>query len=130
MTFTPIPDATEDIARQIVDAAFKVHKELGPGLLEHVYETCLCHELHKRGLSFRRQVTVPVVYDGIRFDEGFRLDILVEDAVICEIKSTSSMNEIHKAQLITYLKLMNLHLGLLINFNVPLIKKGIQRIIT
>ena len=125
----PIDKESDEIASQIVDSAFKVHKALGPGLLESVYEVCLYHELQKRGLKVKRQVNVPVVYDNIKFDAGFRLDLLVEDKVIVEIKAVDDMNPVFEAQILTYLKLTGIRLGLLINFNTPLIKKGIQRII-
>ncbi|MCX6984628.1 MAG: GxxExxY protein [Lentisphaerae bacterium] len=125
----PIDKESDEIASQIVDSAFKVHKALGPGLLESVYEVCLYHELQKRGLKVKRQVNVPVVYDNIKFDAGFRLDLLVEDKVIVEIKAVDDMNPVFEAQILTYLKLTGIRLGLLINFNTPLIKKGIKRII-
>lgn len=119
----------ERIARLIVDSAYTIHKTLGAGLLESVYETCLCHELGKRGLSYKRQVTVPLVYDGIKFTEGFRIDILVEERIICELKSVERMENVHLSQVLTYLKLTGNRLGFLINFNVSLIKNGIRRII-
>ncbi len=127
--YQPIPQETERIAKQIVDAAFQVHKNLGPGLLESVYEVCLCHELKKRGIAFRTQVTLPVVYDGVRLDAGLRLDVLAAEAVIVELKAVEKHNPLFDAQLLTYLKLTGHRLGLLINFNVPLIKDGIKRII-
>ncbi len=127
--YTPLSDKEEQIATAIVSSAFAVHSALGPGLLENVYEVCLCHELTKRGLSFRRQVVVPIVYDGITFQEGLRLDLLVEDLVICELKAAESMNVVFQAQLLTYLKLTGKRLGFLINFNVPLIKNGLKRVI-
>lgn len=129
MSFAPISDHEERVAKAIVDAAYAVHSALGPGLLESVYEVCFCHELAKRGLSYRRQVVVPIVYDGITFDEGLRLDVLVEDMVICELKAVDDMHPIFAAQLLTYLKLTGKRLGFLINFNVPLIKQGIKRMI-
>jgi GxxExxY protein len=125
----PLPPGTEIIATQIVDAAFTVHKTLGPGLLESVYEVCFCHELKKRGLSVQRQVSVPIIYDGITFNEGFRLDVLVEDMVICELKTVENINENHQAQLLSQLKLTGKRLGFLINFNMAIIKYGIKRII-
>ncbi len=97
--------------------------------MENIYEACFCHELAKRHLSFRRQVTVPIVYDGIRFDEGLRLDVLVEELVICELKAVDKMNPVFTAQILTQLKLAGKRLGFLINFNVPLIKYGIKRVI-
>ena len=118
----------ERVATIIVDCAFKVHKALGPGLLERVYEVCFCHELDKAGLSFERQTPVPIVYDGINFDEGFRLDVLVEDMIICELKSVIEMHPVFTAQILSHMKLMDIELGFLINFNVPLIKNGIKRL--
>jgi GxxExxY protein len=116
------------IASEIVDAAFKVHKELGPGLLESAYEACLEHELKKRGLVAERQKAQPVHYDGIMIDVGYRIDLLVNDAVIIELKTVEQLAPIHQAQLMTYLKLSGKSLGFLINFNVSLIKNGIRRI--
>lgn len=113
----------------IVDAAFAVHKALGPGLLESVYEVCLCHELKKRGIPFHSQVALPVVYDNVRLDAGLRLDLLVADSVIVELKAVEKHNPLFEAQLLTYMKLTGKRLGLLINFNVPLIKDGIKRIV-
>ena len=117
------------ISKEIVDAAFKIHTTLGPGLLESVYEVVLTHELKKRGLRVDRQLPVAIEYDGIRFDEGFRLDLLVEDKVIVEIKSVEGLTNVHKKQLLTYLRLKNLKLGLLINFNEEVIRTGITRIV-
>ncbi len=113
----------------MVDSAVKVHKVIGSGLLESVYEPCFCHELRKRGYQVQRQVIVPVVYDGIRFDEGFRIDVLVEDLVICELKAVTEMNAVFKAQLLSYMKLTNKRLGYLLNFHVPLMKEGIFRFV-
>lgn len=118
------------IASEIVDAAFKVHSTLGPGLLESVYETCLVHELRKRGLDVERQVTLPIVYDDLIIDGGLGLDLLVEAQVIVELKAVENLLPVHKAQVSSYLKLSGRHIGLLINFNVPLIKDGIKRIIS
>ena len=123
MSFTPLSEKEERIARKIVDAAYTVHKTLGPGLLEKVYEACFCHELSKRLLKYRRQVDIPIVYDGIVFDEGLRLDVLVEELIICELKAVEEMNPAWEAQLLSHLKLTGKRLGFLINFNVPLIKK-------
>jgi GxxExxY protein len=108
---------------------YAVHSGLGPGLLENIYEVCFCHELTKRDLSYRRQVIVPITYDEITFDEGLRLDVLVEELVICELKAVETMNPVFTAQLLTYLKLTGKRLGFLINFNVPLIKRGIKRVV-
>ena len=117
------------IAKEIVDAAFQVHTRLGPGLLETVYEVVLAHELKKRGLSVERQVAIPVEYDGIIFDEGFRADIYVNNKVIVELKSVEAVAPVHKKQVLTYLRLADKRLGLLINFGAPLIKDGISRIV-
>jgi len=128
MGFTPLSEKEESIARKIVDAAYAVHK-IGPGLLEKVYEVCFCHELSKRGLEYQRQVDIPIIYDGITFKEGLRLDVLVEELIICELKAVDEMNRVWEAQLLSHLKLTGKRLGFLINFNVPVIKKGIKRII-
>ena len=116
------------IAKQVVDASFKVRKHLGPGLLESAYEACLAHELNKRGYRVERQKAQPVVFDGLEIEVGCRLDLLVEDSIIIELKAIEQLAPIHQAQLLTYLKLSNKQLGFLINFNVPLIKDGIRRI--
>ena len=129
MSFHKLTDIEESIAKNIVDAAYTVHKALGPGLLERIYEVCFCHELEKRGLRFLRQVDLPIVYDGMTFNEGLRLDVLVEDLVICELKSVDEKNPVCEAQLLSHLKLANKRLGFLINFNVPLIKDGIKRFV-
>ena len=115
------------ISGQIVDAAMKVHSALGPGLLESAYEACLLFELHRRGLKAARQVELPVVYEGVRIDVGYRLDLLVEDAVVVELKAVEEISPVHKAQIISYLKLGGYKLGLLINFNVLHLKDGITR---
>lgn len=119
----------ECIARKIVDAAYAVHKTLGPGLLEKVYEVCFCHELTKRNLKNQRQVNIPIVYDLIVFNEGLRLDVLVEELVICELKAVDKVDPVWEAQLLSHLKLTGKRLGFLINFNVSLIKNGIKRMI-
>ena len=124
----PIPEKVDRIARLVVDAAFAVHSKLGPGLLESVYEVCLAHELEKRGLVVERQVVLPVHYDGIRLDAGLRLDLLIESCLIVELKAVETLLPVHKAQVLTYLKLTGHRLGLLINFNVPLIRDGIKPI--
>ena len=118
-----------EIGKIIVDTAITVHKELGPGLLETVYEVILAHELERRGLSVNRQVSIPIEYHGIKFDEGFRTDILVENKVIIELKSVESINKAHKKQVLTYLRLTGLKLGYLLNFGEALMKDGISRII-
>ena len=112
---------------RIIGAAIEVHKALGPGLLESVYEPCLCHELQLRGLRFDRQVEIPAEYKGVKLDCGYRLDILVEGKVIVEVKSVEALLPIHEAQLLTYLHLAGKRVGLLINFNTPVLKKGIIR---
>jgi GxxExxY protein len=124
-----LSERTEEIGKIIVNAAFKVHKQLGPGLLERVYEVCLAHEITKIGLDVKRQVDIPIVYDGIEFSEGLRLDLLIEDSIIIEIKAVEQINPVWEAQIISQLKLLNKDLGYLINFNVPLIKSGIRRFI-
>ena len=103
MDFAPLPENEERVAKAIVSAAFAVHSQLGPGLLENIYEVCFCHELAKRELKVRRQVVVPIVYDGFKFDEGLRLDVLVEESVICELKSVETMNPVYMAQVLSQL---------------------------
>ncbi len=129
MHFKPLSTRQEGIAKKIVDAAYCVHKELGSGLLEKVYEACFCHELKKRDLSYRRQVEIPIVYDGITLEEGLRLDVLVEDLIICELKAVDNMNPVWEAQVLSHLKLADKRLGFLINFNERYVKDGIRRII-
>jgi len=129
MNYNPLSKREESIAEKIVDAAYTVHKILGPGLLEKVYEVCFCHEISKRGLKYKRQVDIPIVYDGMTFDDGLRIDVLVEELIICELKAVDQMNSVWEAQIISHLKLTDKRLGFLINFNVPLIKNGIKRII-
>ena len=118
-----------EIAKIVVDAAFHVHKELGPGLLESVYEVVLAHALRKRGLKVERQAPVAIVFEGIKFDEGFRADLIVEDKLIVELKSVESVIPVHKKQLLTYLRLADKRLGLLINFGSELIRDGISRVV-
>ncbi|MCH8558202.1 MAG: GxxExxY protein [Balneolia bacterium] len=125
--YRAIPEKHEDIGREIVNCAIKVHKEMGPGFLENIYELCLAHELTQAGLKVERQYVVPVQYKNIRFEEGYRLDLLVEDCVICELKTVDKLLPIHKAQLLSYLKMTNLRLGYLLNFNSVLMKFGIKR---
>jgi GxxExxY protein len=117
------------ISKEIVDAAFKIHTKLGPGLLETVYETILSYELTKRSLHVERQVPVPIVWDDLQFEEGYRLDLLVNGKVIVEIKSVDAVEPVHRKQLLTYLRLMDKRLGLLINFNEELIRSGISRVV-
>lgn len=118
-----------EISGHVVDAAMKVHSALGPGLLENAYEACLEHELKKRGFRVERQVMLPVGYDGVQIDLGYRLDLLVEDAVIVELKAVEKLAPIHEAQILSYLKLSGRKLGLLINFNVLHLKDGIKRMV-
>ncbi len=127
--FEPIPSETERVAKVVVNAAFQVHKELGPGLLESVYEACLLCELKGHRMQVETQVAIPVVYKEMRLDVGLRLDMLVEKQVLVELKAVEAMIPLFDAQLLSYLKLTKQRLGLLINFNVPLIKHGIKRII-
>ena len=117
----------DELTEQIIGAAIDVHRELGPGLLESAYEQCLCHELFLRGLRFQTQVAVPVVYKGIRLDCGYRLDVLVEDAVVLELKCVDHLLPVNTAQLLTYLKLSGRRVGLVINFNVDVLKRGLVR---
>ena len=119
-----------DLTYLIIGCVYRVHSELGPGLLESTYEICLDHELRKAGLKVERQVVLPVIYDSLKLDAGYKIDLLVEDSLILEIKSVNEVAPIHKAQLLTYLKLSGLTLGLLLNFNVLDMKKGINRMIT
>lgn len=128
-TYETVSAKHDEVAREIVDAAIKVHRALGPGLLESVYEQCLQHELTRRGRTALRQVAVPVVYDGIAIDTGFRIDLLVDDLVIVELKAVEQMIPLYEAQLLTYLKLTDRHLGLLINFNVTRLKDGLKRLV-
>jgi len=117
------------ISGEIVDGAIHVHRELGPGLLESTYETCLAYELRERGLTVRTQVPVPIVYRGVRLEQGYRIDMLVEEAVIAEIKTVDGIHPVHEAQLLTHLKHSGHRLGLLLNFDVPLMRDGIKRIV-
>ncbi len=114
---------------KIIGAAIEVHKSLGPGLLESAYEECLCHELSLRRVSFHRQRPLPLEYKGKKLDCGYRLDILVEDTIIVELKAVEKIEQIHKAQILTYLKLTELQVGLILNFNVPIMKDGVIRIV-
>jgi GxxExxY protein len=129
MSFGKLSEQEELIGKAIVNASFKVHAELGPGLLERVYEICVAHELSKRGFLVARQVDIPIKYDGIVFNEGLGLDLLVDNNVIVEIKSAEHINAVWQAQVLSHLRLTGHRLGYLINFNVPLIKEGIKRII-
>ena len=118
-----------EVAKQLVDVAYKIHTAFGPGLLESVYETIMAYESQKRGLRVTRQQAIPVVYENIRMDLGFRADLIVENKVVVEVKSVESIAPVHKKQLLTYLRLTDKRLGLLINFNVELIKNGITRVV-
>jgi GxxExxY protein len=119
----------EAIGRHIVDAGLKVHRALGPGLLESAYEHCLAHELQLRGISVRRQLPMPIVFEGLQLDVGYRLDLLVGEAVVVEVKAAETLSRLHEAQLLTYLKLSGRRLGYLMNFNVPLFKEGLRRVL-
>ena len=123
-------DDLNSITGQVIGAAIDVHRTLGPGLLESAYEACLAYELTQSGLHVERQKSLPVVYKEVNLDAGYRLDLLVERRIIVELKAVDSLTPLHKAQLLSYLKLSGLNLGLLINFNVQVLKNGIQRVIT
>ena len=127
--YSPVEESVERIARLVVDAAYTVHINLGPGLLEKVYEVCFCHELEKRGLKYQRQVDIPIVYDNLTFNEGLRLDVLFENSIICELKALETVNPVWEAQILSHLKLTGKRLGFLINFNVIRIKDGIRRFV-
>lgn len=119
----------EPLTKEIIGAAIEVHRELGPGLLESAYEECLCYELSARHVSLCRQVELPVQFKSVRLERGYRIDILVEERIVVELKCVENLNDLHKAQLLTYLKLSGLNVGLLLNFNVPLMKDGIVRMV-
>jgi len=125
----PIPEKFNQLSGNVIQAAFAVHSQLGPGLLERVYQTCLAHELRKRGLSFEQEVSLPILYDGLRLEAGLRIDLWIGRSVIVELKSVERLLRIHQAQMLTYLKLTRSRLGLLINFNVPVIRDGIRRVV-
>ncbi len=125
----PIPVRAEDAARASVDAALQVHKALGPGLLESAYEHCLAFEIARRGLAVQRQLALPLVYEGEKLDAGYRLDLVIDGAVIIEVKAIDALAPIHDAQVLTYLKLSGLRIGLLMNFNVALLKQGLKRFV-
>ena len=128
-SFSPISSDEEAVCKAIVNAAYTVHKELGPGLLEKVYEVCFCHVLVKEGFFVQRQLDIPIVFDNIVFSEGLRLDVMVNGLVICELKALENVNPVWEAQILSHLKLTGKRLGYLINFNVPLIKDGIKRLV-
>ncbi len=117
----------EQLTKTIIGSAIEIHKVLGPGLLESAYEECLCYELHLRGLEVKRQISLPVVYKDVKLDCGYRIDMLVEDQVILELKSVEGLLPVHEAQLLTYLRLSGKKIGLLMNFNEPVLKDGIIR---
>jgi len=127
--YVVLTDEEERVGKLVVDAAFHVHKNLGPGLLEKVYLPCMCHELAKRGLSFQYEYPIKITYDGIKLDAGLRLDLVVENLVVCELKAVKTMIPLFDAQLLSYLKLSKIRFGLLINFHVPLFKDGISRMV-
>jgi GxxExxY protein len=120
----------DELARTIVDSGLKVHRALGPGLLESVYEQCLAHELRARNLDVKRQLALPVIYEGLTLESGFRLDLLVENAVVLEIKAVDALSRVHEAQMLTYLRLSGHRLGFLMNFNVVLFKQGLRRFLS
>jgi len=127
--YLKLSEREEWIAKQVVDIAFNIHKQLGPGLLESVYAKCFYYELLNRSLSFEKEKAVPIIYNELKIDDGLRLDCLVEQLIIIEFKAQESYHPVWEAQLISYLKLTNKRLGFLINFHVPLMKEGIKRII-
>jgi GxxExxY protein len=135
LTLAPIagmltnPADVNDLTRRIIGAGIDMHKEVGPGLLESTYQACFVMELQSAGLSFRTQVALPVIYKGVRLETGYRIDMLVEDQIVVEIKAIEAIAPVHRAQLLTYLKLGNSPVGLLLNFNVPVLKDGLVRII-
>ncbi|CAB5089993.1 NADH:ubiquinone oxidoreductase subunit 5 (chain L)/Multisubunit Na+/H+ antiporter, MnhA subunit [Olavius algarvensis associated proteobacterium Delta 3] len=118
-----------ELSSKIIGASIDVHKSLGPGLLESIYEECLCHEMRLRKLSFQNQVPLPIIYKGLKLNSNYRLDLIVENAVVVELKACERIEPIHKAQLLTYLKLSKMKLGLLLNFNVPIMRDGMVRIV-
>jgi GxxExxY protein len=124
----PALNHNDPLTEKIIGFAIEVHRHLGPGLLESAYEECLCHELSQDGLVFRRQVPLPVVYKSVRLDCGYRLDVVVENSVVVELKAVERLVPIHEAQLITYLKLSGIPTGLLLNFNIPVLREGIRRL--
>lgn len=124
-----MPESTEQVGRDVIGAAIAVHRVLGPGLLESAYETCLAHELERRGASVIRQMALPVVYEGVKPVAGYRVDLMVDGVVVVEVKSVDALAPVHEAQLLTYLRLSRRRLGYLINFNVVLLKQGVKRMI-
>ena len=126
---SPLSVEEEEVGRAVVNAAFHVHKTLGPGLLERVYEVCFCHVLSEKGFWVQRQIDIPIVFEEMIFEEGLRLDVMVDDLVVCELKALEHVHPVWQAQLLSHMKLTGKRLGYLINFNVPLIKDGIQRMV-
>jgi GxxExxY protein len=122
-------DELNEISGKVIDAAIKVHSALGPGMLEGAYEICLVHELVRSGFRIESQVTLPIVYEGIKLDAGYRIDLIVEDSVICELKAIERLMPVHEAQLLSYLRMSDRRLGLLINFNVRLLRDGVRRVV-
>jgi GxxExxY protein len=125
----PAPQANDPLTQRIIGFAIEVHRQLGPGLLESAYEECLCYELREAGLAFQQQVPLPVIYKAVRLDCGYRIDIVVEDSVTLELKTVERLIPIHEAQLLTYLRLSGLRTGLLLNFNSPVLRDGIRRMV-
>ena len=126
---TPEAQKINRITEKIIGCAIEVHKGLGPGLLESAYEECLCFELAQAGLEYKRQFPLPVIYKGVKLDCGYRMDLVVEDLVVVEIKAIESLMPVHEAQLLSYLKLHNKKVGLLMNFHIPVLKNGLKRIV-
>jgi GxxExxY protein len=126
---SPLSSELEDLARSVIDAGFKVHQALGPGLLESVYEACLRIEFDKRGIAFESQAALPITYGGVRLESGLRLDLLIEKSLIVEVKSVDHLVPLHQSQLLTYLKMSGLRLGLLMNFNVLRYAEGVKRVV-
>jgi GxxExxY protein len=127
--YKQLSEREEFLAKQIVDIAFSIHKQLGPGLLESVYEKCFCYELAIRNIPFQRQKEVSIIYNNLKIDDGLRLDLLIEELIIVELKAQENFHPVWEAQMLSYLKLSQKRLGFLINFHIPLIKDGIKRII-
>jgi len=129
MRNTDLPPGLEEIGSQVLDAAFEVHRELGPGLLESAYQECLAYELRVRGLEVETEVSAPLRYKGVRMDVGYRMDVVVNRSVIIELKAVEEIHPIHEAQLLTYLKLTGARLGFILNFKAPLMKDGLRRFV-
>lgn len=124
-----LPPEIEAVGREVIDAALRVHRALGPGLLESAYEHCLAHELTRRGMRVQRQLGLPIEYEGLRLDSGYRLDLLVDDAVIVEVKAVEALARLHEAQILTYLRLSGFRLGFLLNFNAVQLRQGLRRFV-